>query len=570
MLLSQRRRRTRYDLGQSPRGPRAIRQIIVIVLALLVIYLVASRILRFFGVGNPVERTGSVVSMENGSTVNVSVDGGDWQKAEDGMKIYAGDALSTSSTSHATIAYFDGTLIRLDERTDAKLDASNHGKEESTIAMTLRQGALFVRVPAHATLSGSVTRTITTPNFTFTLPARTQALVTPVSLMVFSAEGQGVTVTTSGHEPIIIGEGQKWIVVDPKVLKTDLYAYRSPLDAASARAPFVTESQAKMAIQASHTGSVLLPAGDILTLTSPSLGATMDSGTIQVSGKVDSSVTRVTLNGQDVPLDATSLTFNQTMAPPDGKDDVLVTVQALDQNGTILAEVKRNVKRVPRIFAAPTIDSPANGGQTYRTQSQEFVIRGHAPAGATGVMVNDYALQLFDAQKGTWSYLAAVRLANLKPGINTYDVYALYGDGSAQKKSVASTLTILLEDGPVGVVATASSAGSAGSSVSSKPVLNNAPLKPGSITVTAPAAGTSANLSGTGALIEGTTSSDTDTLWVNDYRLQLYKPGKTAWNYIASPDLKNLKPGSNAFVIVSRNAKGEVLDKFTYTIEYTK
>ncbi len=57
-------------------------------------------------------------------------------------------------------------------------------------------------------------------------------------------------------------------------------------------------------------------------------------------------------------------------------------------------------------------------------------------------------------------------------------------------------------------------------------------------------------------------------MWVNDYSLRLFKPGKTTWNYIASPDLKNMKVGKNTYVITSRNAKGEVLDKMTYEIEY--
>lgn len=565
MLLSHRRRQRTYAVAGAVQRP-GLRRAITAVVILLIIYWVGSTILRWFGVGNPRERSAVMIQLNSG-TAEVSLDGDDWQRAEDGMKVYWDDAIRTGNDSRATLSFFEGTRVRMDESTELKIYDSAKGKRESTIALILERGSLFVDVPTHFGFSGSIVRTVEAPTFTYTLVPGTTALIAPSSLLVFRAEGQGMVVSARRHDDIVIGEGQKWVATG--TLVSDLYAYRSPLDAASARNSFVTESQTLLAQQSASSSSVaVLPEGEFLTLNEPAEGDSLAGSSLTIRGKVTKDVARVEVNGRDVPIDEDGVSFAQTMVPPDGTDDVVVEVQGYDANGTLLADIKRTVKRIPLTLTAPGIDAPAKTGETYRTHSDEFVLRGTAPRGATGIMVNDYLLQLFDASKGTWSYLAATRLGNLKEGSNRFDVYALYpGVNGTTQKSVAATVTILLEDGPIGVVST-SSAGSAGSSASSKPVLNNTPLRPGTLAVIAPAAGTRANVSGTGTLIEGTTIGETDTLWVNDYSLRLFKPGKTTWNYIASPDLKNMKPGLNTYVITSRNAKGEVLDRLEYVIEY--
>lgn len=532
---------------------------------LVLVYWIGSRILRLFGVGNPRERSAVMVNVDEGMYGEVSLDGEEWQRAESGMKIYWDDAVRTGPATRMTLSFFDGTKVRLDESSELLVYDSAKGKRESVISLMLERGTLWVNVPEKVNLSGSIVRIIDAPVYSYTLAPGTEGLVRPQSLMVFHAEGQGVKISARRHENIFVGEGQKWIVSGSGAVESDLYVYRSPLDAASARLSFITQSQTilKNLAQQAAVAAAALPSGEFLTITEPGPNAALEGGALTIRGTVTKDVARIEINGRDVVIDDDGISFGQTMVPPDGTEDVVVSIQAFDAAGTLLAHERRTVKRLPVVLTAPSIDAPAKTGETYRTQSEEFVLRGTAPRGATGIMVNDYLLQLFDPAKGTWSYLAAVRLANLKAGSNRFDVYALYpGPGGTQRKSEPATVTILLEEGPVGVV----SAASAGSS--NKAILNNAPLKPGSITITAPVAGTSATATGTGALIEGTTIPETDSVWVNDYRLQLYKPGKTTWNYIASPDLRNMKPGKNRYVIITRNSKGEVLDKTEYVIEY--
>ncbi len=567
MLLSHRRRQRSYALAGTA-APGRLRKIITALVILFLVYWVGSTILRWFGVGNPRERSAVSIEVDSGTSAEVSLDGDDWQRAENGMKVYWDDAVRTGASTRVTLGFFEGTRVRMNESTELEIYDSAKGKRESALKLILKRGSLFVDVPQYASFSGSIVRSVETPTFTYTLVPGTQAFIGASSLLVFRAEGLGVSIDASRHDTVVIGEGQKWVATG--TLVTDLYAYRSPLDAASARDSFITESQDLLTrVTASTSSASSLPEGEFLTLSEPAVGASMDGSSLTIRGKVTKDVARIEVNGRNVPINEDGVSFVQTMVPPEGTDDVVVEVQAFDAGATLLADIKRTVKRLPLVLNPPNIDAPAKTGETFRTQSVEFVLRGTAPHGATGIMVNDYLLQLFDPAKGTWSYLAALRLGNLKEGSNRFDVFALYpGPGGTQRKSEAATVTILIEEGPTGVVSTASSAGSAGSSAPSKPVLNNAPLKPGSITVIAPAAGNSASISGTGTLIEGTTLRETDTVWVNDYRLQLYVPGKTTWNYIASSDIKNLKPGKNSYVIITRNAKGEVLDKLEYVINY--
>lgn len=213
------------------------------------------------------------------------------------------------------------------------------------------------------------------------------------------------------------------------------------------------------------------------------------------------------------------------------------------------------------LITAPVITSPAASGQTYRTEKVELVLRGTASKDAAGIMVNDYQLKLFTPEKGSWSYLASLELGNLKAGTNTYDVFTL---DSLGRKSDPVRITIIQGEGPEGVVAPGEGSGQGSSQA---PLQNNAPLTPGILAVTAPEPGTSMTYSGTGFLLEGTTSAATHSIWVNDYRLQLYTPGKTFWNYIASEELQTLKPGRNVYRIVARNEKGEVLDVLEYIVE---
>ncbi|HVW67134.1 MAG TPA: hypothetical protein VHA78_05420 [Candidatus Peribacteraceae bacterium] len=568
MFRRYRQRRGPYAMARPSPAPSFIRSIILLIIALVVLYFIGKGILHLFGFGGPAEaRTAVAFATEGNGTVNVSLDGGLMQRADTNLKLYPGDKLSSLGDGNARLTFFDGSMIRTDNNTDLTIDQSETSTASSDWQMTLGKGAVWVNTPSAASSSGTVTRTIVTPRFTASVPASTQAEIEPSGLLVYNAEGNGIAVTLqNAKQPIFIGEGQQLNL--PTTVSGDPLQYRSAIDPLAAEKPFVRESRAIATGQTAAAGSgqtAIDPTA--ITVLQPVDHAALTGGTVEVSGTVGAKVDSVRVNGYAANIDKTQGTFSQELAMNDSSQ-MNISIQALDSNGVVLDEVTRTVLKASSSLPSPTITSPANNGQTYRTQATQLNITGKAPSNAAGIMVNDYKLQLFRLGDTTWSYLASNALNNLHAGTNVFNVYTIGSDGS---QSAPATITILQEAGTVGVVATASSGStaSAPAQIDETTLPQNAPLTPGVITVTGPQAGDKFVDNGSGdILIEGTTSKGTDSIWVNGYKLQLYKPGKTTWNYIAKTDFGTLKAGPNKYVINARDKDGKILDTFTYTVIY--
>jgi len=555
-------RRALPNMVQPVRRPRRGLRILTVLVLVFLLFMVLRWFVGLFGFSNNVIRMPATVQTEDNGIVSVLLEGGESRRAEDGMKLFPGEKLSSGAGGHASLTFFDGSHARLEEKTDLIVTESEQGTTKSLLQLHIEQGSLWISAPDATALSGSIMRQISTPTLTFILPAYAEALLSSQGVVVYAAAGEGIAVQLPGRDLLYIGEGQQFLLPTTGEAGADLYAYRSPLDP-QATSDFVRESR-NLNGKDSSVASSLGIAADLVIL-EPVMHAVVTKSVLLVSGNIGTAVTQVLINGHSADIDVAARTFSKEVSLPDTADQFQIKVQALDKNGQSLAEDLRVISRTAGLLATPTITTPAKDGQTFRTQKAEIILRGSAPKGATGMMVNDYKLQLFDATKGEWSYLASLALGNLKAGKNIYDVYALYDDGL--KKSDPVRLTILQEEGTPGVVSDETPVSSAASSQSSKPLSNNAPLKPGTLSITSPAPGTSARTN-TGVLIEGSTDISTDSIWVNDYRLQLYKSGKTTWNYIASPDLQNLKKGENVYHVIARNSEGQILDTFEYTITY--
>jgi hypothetical protein len=541
--------------------PSIIRSIILLVIAVVVLSFIGKGIMHLFGGGGA--RTSVSFSVEDHGTVNVALDGGLMQRADGSLKLYPGDKLSAAADGNARLTFFDGSQIRSDHQTDLAIVDSTTGKDTSTWTVSLTRGDAWVTTPSTSS-SGTVIRTITTPMFSVTLPTSTQAFIDASDLAVYSADGNGVTVMLNGNkQPVYIGEGQQLSL--PPNPSGDPYQYRTAIDPLAAVRPFVRESRAMTSASSAAvtgTGTAIDPSA--LTVTSPADHAAISGDTVTVSGSVGSKVALVRINDYPANLDLTKGSFSQELAMS-STSPMTIQIVALDSNGDTVNAVTRTVTRASTTLTPPTITAPVGNGQTYRTQATQLDISGTAPSTVAGIMVNDYKLQLFRPGDTTWSYLASYALQNLHDGANVFSVYTLDANGN---QSVPATITIKEEPGTVGLVSTGSTAPT-GTAVDEKTLPQNAPTTPGVITVTGPQAGNQYIDNGSGSvLLEGTTSKATASIWVNGYKLQLFKPGKTIWNYIARVSFGTLKPGPNKFVINARDANNQILDTFTYTVIY--
>lgn len=69
-------------------------------------------------------------------------------------------------------------------------------------------------------------------------------------------------------------------------------------------------------------------------------------------------------------------------------------------------------------------------------------------------------------------------------------------------------------------------------------------------------------------VVKGTSSSDTDKITINDYKLRKYIPGSTKWDYIASTRFSTLKNGLNSYVLKTYDADGAQIDSLIFSINY--
>jgi hypothetical protein len=565
-MLSYRHRRSHFSLAEPSPFGRALRPAVGVVLALLVLYVAGTWLLQKVGLGNHTRQTAVVLAVERRGGVQVSLDGKEFTAAQNEMKLYSADRVRTGPNANAALRLFDGSLVRLADQTEIQVVQSDLKTEKSLLTLGLNAGKVWVSIPPVAAFTGSILRTIEAGDFTFDIPPETDAVVGVRSAAVYSAAGLGIKITVPGAViPVIVGEGQQFALPENYDPEGDLYQYRSPLGALTSVPAFIEESRAlygnrRLRLRPSTVSGSVVEAATALTVSTPANHSTVRSGTVEVRGSVGAGVAAVRVNGYQASL-REDRTFSLEVSLPD-EDKVTVTVEALDGQGNVLETAIRELTRDRKPPPPPTITSPAREGQTYRTQRTELEIRGTAPPGVAGIIVNDYRLQLFKPGDLTWTYLASLRLQNFQEGENVFTVVAI---SEAGLKSDPVTLTVLLGGEGEGVI----DVGSASSAeiTSEEALPQNAPLLPGAVEVTGPVAGT--QYTATGAfLLEGAVPKETASVWVNGYRLRLYTAGKTFWNYLADPKLGTLKRGVNTYRINARNEKGEILDTTTYTVTY--
>ncbi len=566
MFRRHRARRGPYAMAAPSVVPSVIRSLVLLLMLGLLLYGTAKFVFWVFG-GAGSEQTAATLTVEQGGIVSVAVEDGLLQRVEDSLKVYPGDRVVSGASGNAQLRFFDVSTVRMDGGTEFTVAKDMEDMEESEWQLTAAKGSLWVRTPTLQTYSGVIVRTIVMPLYSVELTSDTEAVLEESQILVFNADGQGVKVTIDGvAETIIIGEGQQYKLPEGEI-GSDPYKYRSAIEPLAAQRTFIMESRALSAMR--PTAPVVSGSGQIvdtepLVVTAPSDSATITTPTVRVEGRVSSLIERVRVNGYDAVMNRAAGTFAQELSLQDAKETTL-KIEALDARGLVLAQESRTVFRGSQTIATPVIAAPAGNGQTYRTQKDEITVSGTVPAGTEGVIVNDYRLQLFRSGDTTWSYLASKALGNMKDGVNIYDIVAL---DKAGNRSAPVRITINVEAGAEGVIGGGATTSSAAPVVQESNLPTNDPLMPGAISITGPAAGTSYTATGSEFLLEGTTPKETTSVWVNGYKLQLYKPGATFWNYIAKTEYNTLKPGTNVYRIIARNAEDKILDRFEYTVTY--
>ncbi|MDA0376240.1 MAG: hypothetical protein O3A80_02950 [bacterium] len=579
MIQSRHPRRRRF--GAEPKENLPIRKTFVFGAILVVVLVLGDKALTAIGVGNAIRKTAAILTVEDSGVVNVSVDNGPLKRAENDLKLYAGDTIVSSPRNFATIVFYDGSSIRIDESTQVRLAESYKGEEASKMTIELEEGNIWIASPTLNAFSGSITRKVTSPFISANIPSQAEVVMSPRSITVFSADGIGLEITVAGSNKIVIvGEGQRFTLPIGGEQIGDLYEYRNPLDPQQLLSEFVEKSREVYA--SSNIPKEIVTAGKkdidtdtLLTVNTPLNDATVDAATINVTGHIGADVDKVRINGYLAQVDLDKGTFTQELTLAD-EDEVNITIEAVDERGVVIAEAIRTVKRNRKPPEPPTITYPASAGETYRTGNTEIEITGKAPKGAIGIIINDYRLQLFSPGDTEWSYLANVKFNNYQYGKNEFEVIAINRGGY---RSESAKIIVILEEGAEEGVVTDDQEGAEvteGTEVQRRPrtveeadLPNNLPLMPGSVTIFSPTKGEPYNTSTLETLIEGNVPPEATSVWINGYKLRLFEQGKGFFNYIASAAMNTLKRGDNVYDIVVRSEDGYILDTVEYKITFT-
>jgi len=569
------RHRPVYYNGRRQTSGRPLASLFGLVLTTVLVIVAGWWLLRTFGFGASVQRAAVEMMPEDRALVRVSVDGGEWNRTGQELKLYSGDRVATDAGSHAVLQFFDGTVSRLSGNTSVTILGSQSGEKNAEISLQVDSGTIWIATAKNTPNEVNVNRTINTPMLLVDLPNGTEALVSRHSLSIFDSHEIGAEVTVAGNnQTIIVGEGQSFAIPSGSVPSGNLYSFRSALDLQAAPAEFLQESRirAQTLIAQGTDTEPTAPVVDILEITEPAQGTTVRSSTINVRGRIDlEHIVLVHVNGYEAAINEATGEFALELTLPD-EDEATVNIEAFDEAGEVLADAVRTIVREVNPPSSPHFLQPAADDQIYQTQRERIEIVGSAPPEAIAIVINDYRLRFFEPGDEKWTYLSSTELDNLVEGKNIFTAIAIDAEGL---KSDPVIMTIMLGEEAEGIT---DEEGKTVEVVEDEEepdqalLPTNDPLQPNTIAVTAPSAGeeyVATTVEEAEMLIEGVVSNDTHSVWVNDYRLKLFKPDKNYWNYIASTELGTMHRGRNAYEITARDAEGQILDKFTYVIRFT-
>ncbi len=580
--MRRRHRHRPYQLEYARARKRAGRPILAFVIVGGLLLISAWWLIGKFGFGGTSQRAAVLLSPEERGIVRISLDGDDWKQTDQEIKLYPGDRIATNANTNASLSFFDGTFVRLDEHTTVHIiESKRREEEESKIAVHLEDGTLWIATPAKSVFKKPISRHVSTAMLNVSLMPETEVVVKGQSLIMFDSDGIGSTVDVAGaNDPVIVGEGQIFAIPEGQTdVSGDLYAFRSALDPRAVLSSFVDGSKTSFHAyrqieneEEEEEETPIITDGELLEIIEPQNQETLQTSTVEVRGNINPErIVDVQVNGYGAEINENTGAFYIEIALPD-EDETDITVVAIDKNGEVLEEAVRTVLRDREPPEPPTFLTPAKTGETYQTQRTKLEVTGKAPEDAVGIIVNDYRLQLFQPGDDTWSYLANVEYDNFQSGENIFTAIAINRGGY---RSEPVTMTVVLGGKTEGVIKEAKIEESeeTDESPEEEPEVlpSNAPLMPGTIQIISPTPGTEHEAKGINEieiLIEGTVPEATASVWVNDYRLQLFKKGATSWNYIASTELRTMKRGRNAYEVIARNSEGKVLDRLTYTIRF--
>ena len=251
MTMRRQHRHRPYYAEQKRKRTAALKPVIAVVIVGALVLFSGKWIVAQLGFGGAGQRAAVLMSPEERGTTRVSLDGGEWKRADQAIKLYPGDRVETNAGAHASLSFFDGTYARLDEQTTVHIVESKKRVEGiSEVSLHMDQGSMWIASPSSSVFPGHIERIVSTPFLQTDLLAKTEAVINQNALMLFDGDGVGSTVRLAGKKSsIIVGEGQRLFLPEGEAHEENLYAYRSALDPRAILSPFIETSITQLNVE---------------------------------------------------------------------------------------------------------------------------------------------------------------------------------------------------------------------------------------------------------------------------------------------------------------------------------
>ena len=402
----------------------------------------------------------------------------DWVKAYSGQVLWEGDTLRTSANSRAVLAFYDGTLLRMDESSELSLSKITEKKDAQQVEMLLGRGAIWVNESeASDELFSLIVRTDDLKiNSLGTIFAVTQKLdnwvrviegQVQVAVLDRAAEKERVleTYTVGVGQQVKIGYEELQQLKDFQPLSlidsldaefkaSDWYFWNeqedlSPTDFAKEKT--LTGEEILDETVGTGTGTVAETTGadatkPVVTVTDPAeTPFETDENSIDIKGAANELTARIKgvwLHEDDKDeyflrhYEAGDETWRYSAAVSYGNmkpGENRYRITGIDAEGNEGETVEVTVNLVTtvseEVLTVPTIVSFNEEVVTvmnfvYTTDLDRVEVKGACSARTYKLVVNDFALTKKDPGSTEWTYFADVMYDNFKEGENVYQVYA--------------------------------------------------------------------------------------------------------------------------------------------------
>ncbi|MCC7432938.1 FecR domain-containing protein [Candidatus Peregrinibacteria bacterium] len=463
---------------------RARSQYLLPFVALVIVGVVLVMIFQIWGIFFANSKGDAVYYTATGRSKVLAFGTSEWENMLSGSKVKLGDSVKTLKSGRGVVTFYDGTVMRLDENTQVTLLDISKKNDYQEILIYLNEGKIWVNKPKQNVIR-KTDFVINTNYASYSITGTVFDLEKSVSEEVLHVvKGQvqtDIIETVDGKtrtiESMPVGIGQQ-TVLNETVMKA-FYERQSPSVLGAFEADF-EESEwykwnekedlnptnfAKGAVNSEvisdqqstpDSGAVdsanveadqandKLPAPELVSPKTANMVLKKDS--LTVSGKtvngIKKLILRQTVAGNDQPekilindFDPKTLAFNYDLSEAKGNLKVgpnLYEFVGYDENAKETWPLKLEIEyQKANSSSDQKLEKPlvlTIDGKSYKEgmtiEKDGFAIAGSVN-GASQVWVDDFKLNKFKAGDKTWAYNVKVSYGNLKPGLNTYQVYAV-------------------------------------------------------------------------------------------------------------------------------------------------